>query len=263
MNSKGILILKNKNISVWDNQWGRLNATEKTAVQAIHLDVFGERAYSCISRWIFKQDKKILEAGSGTGRFCIALAKDFQQSSIYGLDISRNSINLSKSGIKYNNINNNLEFIQGDIFKMPFPDDFFDVTFNEGVIEHFVNYRDCIKEMIRVTKSNSKIIIAVPNWYCFPHTFYKKITKDKFEYGYEKSFKQGELIDVAKELGLKDVEVTGFYPAHGIKRLAKYSSIYHVIGNCIDFITTKLDHCTNNLISKYFGFEIIIKGIKK
>jgi len=256
------MILVHKNKTVWDRQWSSLVATEKDVFQATTLEVFGERAYSCFSEWFSRNDKRILEAGSGTGRFCIALAKDLPNAMIYGIDISKNSVNLSKIGAKLHNLDN-IEFIQGDIFKLPFPDDFFDVVFNEGVIEHFYNYKDTINEMIRVAKSSGKIIIAVPNWYCFPHTIYKKVVGNKYEYGYEKSFTHGELIRTAKECGLKNIEIKGFYPAHGIKRLAKYSRLFRVVGKYVDFVTTKLDPCTNGLFSNYFGFEIIIKGIKK
>ena len=137
------------------------------------------------------------------------------------------------------------------------------MVFNEGVIEHFHNYKDSVKEMIRVTKPSGKIIIAVPNWYCFPHTIYKKVVGTKFEYGYEKSFRHGELIRTAKECGLENIELKGFYPAHGIKRLEEYSRWFRIVGNRIDRVTTKLDLCTNGLFSSYFGFEIIIKGVKK
>jgi SAM-dependent methyltransferase len=245
--------------TVWDNNWGKLHID---ALSSTSLGRFGEEAYKCFRKYITNDDLKILEAGSGTGRFCIALGKDFPDSVIYGVDISRHSTILSKTGAKLHNVNN-IEFIQGDIFKIPSPDNFFDIVFNEGVIEHFHNYEKSIEEMIRVAKPSGKIIIAVPNWYCFPHTIYKKIIGDKFEYGYEKSFKHDELVKAMEELGLKDIEIAGFYPAHGIKRLAKYCRLFHVVGNSVDFAISKLDHFTNNSFSNYFGFEIVVKGIKK
>lgn len=245
--------------AVWDNNWHKMHIDILTSTS---LGRFGGEAYRCIKKYITEDDLKIIEAGSGTGRFCIALAKDFSESMMYGVDLSQNSTIISKKGAKLHNVNN-VEFIQGDIFKLPFPDNFFDVVFNEGVIEHFHNYEKSIEEMIRVTKSSGTIIIAVPNWYCFPHTIYKKIVGNKFEYGHEKSFKHKELINSVKVLGLKDVEITGFYPAHGIKRLAKYCTLFNTIGIGIDFVISKLDYFTNNSLSNYFGFEIVVKGIKK
>lgn len=245
---------------IWDKNWDNLtsNIYQNTSLDSS----FAKNAYKCITKWGIKDGSRILEAGAGTGRFCIALAKEYPNSMIYGIDKSINSISISKKGAQLHGVNN-IEFSQGDIFKLPFPDENFDMVFNEGVIEHFHNYEDSIKEMIRVTKTDGRIIIAVPNWYCFPHTIYKKIVGDKFEYGYEKSFKHNELIQVVTTLGLKQVEIAGFYPAHGVKRLSKYSIIFSSLGDFLDSISDIVDLHTNNIFSKYFGFEIVVKGVKK
>ncbi|MBA7552145.1 hypothetical protein ES705_44699 [subsurface metagenome] len=93
----------------------------------------------------------------------------------------------------------------------------FDVVLNEGVIEHYSlsnkqNYIDALREMIRVTKKSGKTIIAVPNWYNFPHALHKwtlnKLGK-RFIYGYEKSFKHLELKKIFSDLGLEEMEVSG------------------------------------------------------
>ena len=68
--------------------------------------------------------------------------------------------------------------ILGNLFQIPYPDNYFHVVFNEGVIEHFplqdnLSYENALKGMIRVAKPKGKIIVVVPNWYNFPHTFYK------------------------------------------------------------------------------------------
>ena len=114
-----------------------------------------------------------------------------------------------------------------NLFQIPYPNDYFDVVFNEGVIEHYSlsnkpNYIDALREMIRVTKKSGKIIMAVPNWYNFPHTLYKwtlnKLGK-RFIYGYEKSFMHLELKKLFSDLGSEEIEVSGFYPSHGFYRL--------------------------------------------
>ncbi len=85
--------------------------------------------------------------------------------------------------------------------------------------------------------SSGKIIIAVPNWYNFPHALYKwtlnKLGK-RFIYGYEKSFKHLELKKLFSDLGLEEIEVSGFYPSHGFYRLSgkKIRKIYYFLGKC-------------------------------
>jgi len=51
---------------------------------------------------------------------------------------------------------------------LPYPNNYFDVVFSNEVIEHVVNDRQAIAEMVRVTKSNGHIMLFCPNrWYPF------------------------------------------------------------------------------------------------
>jgi SAM-dependent methyltransferase len=245
----------NKNL--WDKQWQEMR---EKAFQMTSLNLFALKAYLCFRKWISISDKRILEAGCGTGRFCIKIAEDNPSSTVVGLDLSVNAIKLSSEGARIRGLKN-VRFIQGDIFNMPFSDNTFDIVFSEGVIEHFYNFEEAIKEKIRVAKVDGKIITAVPNWYCFPHTIYKKLAGNNYEYGYERSFKHKELVELYNKHGLKDIELSGFHPAHSINRLSKFLA---PLGYFIDKIfVVPGDKLTKNSISKYFGMEIVIRGIKK
>ncbi len=59
-------------------------------------------------------------------------------------------------------------FVVGNMFNMPFEDEYFDLTFNSGVAEHFSSDEvvAMLKEMARVTKPNGKVVVAIPNHYC-------------------------------------------------------------------------------------------------
>ena len=246
-----------KTDDIWDAQWGSM---EKNAVKETAFDSFAKKAFPCISQWITAKDKKILEAGSGTGRYCIALSKEYQKSMIIGMDLSRNALKLTKKGMQCRGIEN-LYLVQGDAFRMPFKNDAFDVVYNDGVIEHFINYSAIVYEMARITRKKGHVIVAVPNWYCFPHTLYKKIVGKRYVYGYEKSFKKLELIRTFKLKNLYEIEHSGFNPMHSICRLSR---LLVPIGKLIDLMfVMPLDKLTNNKISKTFGIEIVIKGVKK
>ena len=60
---------------------------------------------------------------------------------------------------------NNVEFRKADLFQLPFPDNHFDLVFENGVIEHFKNYPEALLEMKRVVKKGGKIIVVFPNIY--------------------------------------------------------------------------------------------------
>lgn len=243
--------------TIWNEQWGKMG---DEGIKSTTFDSFAERAFPCISQWITSNDRKILEAGSGTGRYCIVLADKYRNSMIIGMDISGNALKLTKKGMQTRCIEN-LHLVQGDAFRMPFRNDTLDVVFNDGVIEHFTKYNNIIHEMVRITKKKGQVIVAVPNWYCFPHTLYKKIVGNKYIYGYEKSFKHSELRKSFRLNDLYDLELTGFNPVHSIKRLSR---LLVPIGNLIDrLFVVPLDKITGNKISKTFGIEIVIRGVKK
>jgi len=245
--------------TIWTKEWER---EIQIKPEAILNSRFTQEAYHCLKNFIDEKDKRILEAGCGTGKFCCLLAKDFPDSKVVGMDMSSNSLRISNRLKKYFRVSN-VHFEIGNIFQTSYPDNYFDVVFSEGVIEHYginnrPNYIDAVKEMIRVAKRAGTIIVAVPNWFCFPHTMYKWLLRKlgkSYPWGYEKSFKHKELLRLFKEFKLTNLRLAGFYPAHGLFRLARYSKFFTLCGQLVD----KLD---TSQASKIFGFEIIIKGNK-
>jgi len=258
----------NQQKTIWDRNWER---QKQVSPEKILESRFTQEAYCCIKRFINKSDKLILEAGCGTGKLCCLLARDFPGIYVTGIDISSNSLEIANSLKEYLQLSN-VSFEIGNLFQMPYPDNYFDVVFNEGVIEHYMlknrpNYTDALKEMLRVTKKGGKIIIAVPNWYNFPHTIYKwalnKLGK-KFIYGYEKSFKHSELIRLYLEHNLREIELSAFYPEYGFYRLSGKGirKIFSLSGKITSLIKSFLDICSKGYFTKKFGFEIVIKGVK-
>jgi SAM-dependent methyltransferase len=244
---------------IWKNNWA-----EKADVQAQEIlnTRFTKKAYKNFKAFIDKDDKLILEAGCGTGRLCCLLARDLPDSIITGIDITQESLDIANK-IKQHLKAENVEFKKGDIFNLDYPDDHFDVVFNNGVIEHFPldkpnSYNDALREMIRVLKPGGKIIVDVPNWFCFAHTLYKWILAvrgKKYPFGYEKSFTRNELKDLFAENGLEHLEFRSYDSGHGIYRLRGYSHILRLLGD----IAVMID---NPLFEKMFGFMLLIKGVK-
>lgn len=105
----------------------------------------------------------VLEAGCGTGRILIPLAKRGINS--YGVDPSQNMLNILKNKKKDLKIN----IKRGDIEKIPYPDNTFDVVFTMHVLMHMVRYEKAIGEMYRVLKPGGKMIVDFPNKYS-PYT---------------------------------------------------------------------------------------------
>ena len=90
---------------------------------------------------------RILEVGSNIGNqlLCLKLI-GFQ--SLYGIDIQRQAVELSKSRAK------EIDIIQGSAFDIPFKDSFFDLVFTSGVLIHIApqDIKEALKEIYRCTK---------------------------------------------------------------------------------------------------------------
>ena len=100
------------------------------------------------------ENKKILEVGSGAGRFTEIL-KDFK-SEIYTVDYSDAII------ANYENNNqNNVIFLQADIFNLPFFKNYFDIVICYGVIQHTGDNQRAIESLAELTKNNGTLLLDI------------------------------------------------------------------------------------------------------
>ena len=89
---------------------------------------------------------KIIEAGSGAGRFTEVLLK--YGAIVYSFDLS----NAVSANYANNMPHKNLTIFQGDIEDIPFSDNFFDISICLGVMQHTRDSSKSLKEISRVTK---------------------------------------------------------------------------------------------------------------
>lgn len=106
-----------------------------------------------------KPGDAVLEIGAGTGRYCIALAKEgYSVSAIELVESNLDILNKNAQGIP------NLHASQGDALDLSrFPDGHFDVTLCFGPMYHLYEAKDqhqAIDEAIRVTKPGGVILFA-------------------------------------------------------------------------------------------------------
>ena len=96
---------------------------------------------------------KILEAGSGAGRFTEVLLNYGAQ--VYSFDIS----DAVEANYRNNMPHQNLTLFQGDIMDIHFQDGFFDISLCLGVLQHTPDTIESIKELTRVLKKGGKLVI--------------------------------------------------------------------------------------------------------
>jgi SAM-dependent methyltransferase len=104
------------------------------------------------------KDKKVLEPGSGAGRFTEVLLK-------YGAIV--NSFDFS-SAVDANAINNgdhaNLVLVQADIRKIPFPKASYDYVICLGVLQHTPNPEESIKSLWEMVKPGGALVVDHYEW---------------------------------------------------------------------------------------------------
>ena len=124
---------------------------------------------------------------------------------------------LSASGVKSGKIfEPGCKFTIGDLFNLPFPDEEFDVVFNQGVMEHFkiagINPDVGIQEMLRVVKKDGTLVILVPAFFSplfFIHRFFKSFNLIEKYWPYEDQefLHKHELYEMMKSGGCKNIVV--------------------------------------------------------
>jgi len=109
-----------------------------------------------------KNNFKILEPGCGSGLISLEIYLNFQDIKVFLLDINEkilkdaiNNFNLYGAKVE--------KAIIGSVddLKM-FPDNYFDLVFNEGVLEHDpIDVKKAVNEMLRVSKNT--VIFSIPD----------------------------------------------------------------------------------------------------
>lgn len=106
------------------------------------------------------EGKLIMEAGSGSGRISLGLAKRFGKVSL--LDYSLIALQTSRGLFNRNKLNN--ASLQADIRNIPVKNCSYDVVWNAGVMEHYTYEEQAkiLKNMIDICKDGGTIITLNP-----------------------------------------------------------------------------------------------------
>ncbi|MGZ5501578.1 MAG: class I SAM-dependent methyltransferase, partial [Nitrososphaeraceae archaeon] len=163
---------------------------------------------------------KILEAGCGTGRILLPLAKKGYK--CYGIDPSTEMLSVFKNK---DNCRSDIKYIGGDIESLPFYDNIFDGVYTLNVLQWLPSgYEKAFLEMYRVVKKNGRIIMDFPNrnslWRIIKRFF--RLRKDVI-----KSYCYYELTSAFNLSTHVDIVIKGYfsYP----QKFLKYQIIRHII----------------------------------
>jgi len=93
----------------------------------------------------------LLDVGAGSGTISVSFAKLIPDGHVTGVDLNPNILQRARAVAQMAGVKN-IEFQQGNVYKLPFADETFDVTFCHQVLIHISNPWDALREMLRVTK---------------------------------------------------------------------------------------------------------------
>ena len=166
----------------WDDLVARMYSLEWDALSENILGVLTRHAGAV-------QGKRILEAGSGTGRISQRFAQSGARVTL--LDLSPDALDLSREHFAQEGVAG--EFRQGSLLSMPCEAETFDMVWNAGVLEHFVPEEQvtALAEMARVTRRGGLVITLNP----FSGSIGYRLGKagieavTEFPYGYEVSIR--------------------------------------------------------------------------
>lgn len=110
----------------------------------------------------YSKKNKLIESGSGTGvlsTYMASLGYD-----VTGIDIEENILKLSKKIAKNYNSKNKPNFQKKNIFELNYRKNTFDVSFSNGVLEHFTDEQiiDTLKQQMKIAEI---VIFGIPTKY--------------------------------------------------------------------------------------------------
>ncbi|UCD20575.1 MAG: class I SAM-dependent methyltransferase [archaeon] len=178
----------------WDNYWqnyGLKPGSSKTRMENI-MNPFLKK---------MNKNSKVLDAGCGSGYFTGFFAS--KKVKVIGIDTSKKARDMTKRNLAKLKLKAKVE--NGNVLKLKYKKDSFDVIFTDGLLEHFKNPEKILEQFKRVIKKKGVIITFVPNKYSYWIFLKPFLMKDI----HEDPFILKRLVKLHEKVGLKVVQKGG------------------------------------------------------
>jgi len=142
---------------------------EKATTYDAQSELFYFRIYDAVT-WRYTEpyvpknsEAKVLDAAGGTGKWTIPIAKCGPK--VVLVDISDAMLEVARKKITEQSLQGRITALKGDIRKLDFPDETFDMVFCDHALCFIKEQREVIKELVRVLKTNHPLIVSGQNRY--------------------------------------------------------------------------------------------------
>jgi ubiquinone/menaquinone biosynthesis C-methylase UbiE len=152
---------------------------------------------------INRDRKKVIEIGCGFGSNITLLSERRNDCDCYALDYSEESVKLVKERIP--------NTVLADCRDTGFENDFFDVVYSAGLMEHFRDEKPLLSEWKRILKPDGFLVTFIPARFSL-WQLYQLIHLGNWQHGYEKSYTYGRLKKLMQENGFEIVDILGIDP---------------------------------------------------
>lgn len=130
----------------------------------LYFRVYDTVTWKLTEPYIPKDSKAlVLDAAGGTGKWSIPIAKLGPK--VVLTDISDGMLNVARSKIAKEDLQDRIEVKKGDIRKLDFEDETFDLVFCDHALCFVKEQEKAVRELIRVLKKNYPLIISSQNRY--------------------------------------------------------------------------------------------------
>jgi len=130
------------------------------------LDFFADRRAATHAKFLLpfiNSGLRLLDCGCGPGTITLDLAELVSPGKVIGIDISPAQIEVAKS-LQIQRKLRNIRFELGDVNKLKFPSESFDIVFAHGVIEYLEDPIHAFKELHRVLSKDGILAVRHADW---------------------------------------------------------------------------------------------------
>lgn len=205
----------NKRLSA--DQWGTIynESIMEEVMDHISKDVLNVQTQEMIR--ITKEGEKILEIGCGSGETSLALAKRNRQ--VTCIDYSKSSIDLVNKLIKKTGYMIETHCIDA-LAELPFEDQFFDIVFQAGLLEHFEKEQrtEMLQKWKRVCK---RMVSLIPNAHCMAYRVGKQLAEENNTWRWGLEMPQSSLKEEFEKAGYINIQEYSVGERHALNFLPK------------------------------------------
>jgi ubiquinone/menaquinone biosynthesis C-methylase UbiE len=170
----------------------------------------------------FQEKSKVMDFGCGQGSLLEVLDANSQNLKLFGCDISKALCENAKTKVPGADIRT------ADLEHLPFEENSIDCGFATEVLEHMETPEKALKEMRRVLKPNSPLLVSLPNRDWLRFNEYIRY-REKFQPVDDRFYSVSEMEGFLEGSGFKVVKVRGgenLYFGGGLPRLLEKVALF-------------------------------------